>query len=453
MSTQLRVVRIVGGLMLRLLVPLVALLTCALSSAAVAAPPWSPVIELDPGGPATSTASLSFDADGGALASWPAWDVNQRRIRFQRLTSELALDGGVQTMDGVVAGPVAYGHGRAVAVRAAAVRGSQYTATARLEAVDGSTTGFGRFHVPVPPALAVSPAGDTVVAWIERRTDNRARLWLTTRRAGGRFERPQVVRVASRMTALAVAINASGRFVVTWRRFALAGARRVRTIEARTGQVARSLSPLAVLAPINDVGRDVVSMAAVVAPTGRTTVVWSSDFGGEATPYRQAVVQASVMPASASRFRSAVVIDTGTPGEPARLGPSVAAAADGTTTIAYSLNLYGGAAGALVEPVRVATQDATARFGPPLELSTCGVAGALAVRGDGATIVPVLRCPGRSGLDAMVAGPGQLTFHAESIDESSPFLGAAAAFAPGPAGSPAVVFSGGVVRFSARAGL
>jgi hypothetical protein len=281
-----------------------------------------------------------------------------------------------------------------------------------------------------------------VIAWVEDR-GGVTRVWLSTRRRGAAsFTRPRVIRGSGSARSLAVSVNPSGRYVVGY----VFGAGRTRTVEARIGTTAGTVGAL------QTVGRQlgVARLAAVVAGTGRTTLAWTTHDGGEEQD-EPTQLRTNVAPAGRTAFAGQVVLDRAAPGalftEPSP--PSLAAAPDGRTLVGYTLSgrFVGGEAAATanaVTPARISVQDAAARFQAPRELDPDAVVGRVAARADGSFAVPFVRGvplePDASPLLVALVAPGAAGPRPAELVAEDAGQDSAAAFAPGPAGAPLVLY-------------
>jgi hypothetical protein len=292
---------------------------------------------------------------------------------------------------------------------------------------------------PGEAELAVSPAGNAVIAFAEVR-GGQTRVYLSTRRASAaRFTTPRVVRGSGSARSLAVSVNDRGRWVLAY----VFGSGRTRTVEARIGTTAGSVGRL------QTVGRQlgIARLDAIVAPTGRTTVAWTTHDGGEEQNV-PTQLRTNVAPAGRTTFAGQVVLDRA---EPDALGtepapPSLAAAPDGTTLVGYTLSgrfAGTGVAGDAntLTPARVSVQDRDARFTAPQQLAIDGVVGDVAARADGTFAVPFVEGAKLEPAAATLrVALGRTTFAAEPVAADA-LLESAAAFEPGPEGAPVVLYT------------
>jgi hypothetical protein len=404
---------------------------------AAAAPPWTA-----PQTVATAAArspALAFGSGGlgvGSLGTGAA----ATRVLSVRVGADapLAASRVVATIED---GPLPYARTRTVSLRGRTAAGRATTLGWSLGRTDGAlgTARTLRTAVlrPGEAELAVSPNGNAVIAFVEERGGS-TRLWLSTRRAAGRFTSPRVVRGSGSARSVSVSVNDRGRFVLA---YAL-GAARTRVVEARIGTTAGSLGGVRIVGQQLGLART----DAVVAPTGRATVAWTTRDGGE-EQNDPTQLRTNVAPAGRSTFAGQVVLDRAVPGalgtEPTP--PSLAATPDGTTAVAYTLSgrfsdLAG--QGNFLTPARVSVQDAAARFGAPQELSPDAVVGRIAARADGTFAVPyVTGVPLEGGRSELRVALGTRTFRPGELVAEDADQDAAVAFEPGPAGAPVVLWT------------
>ena len=150
-------------------------------------------------------------------------------------------------------------------------------------------------------------------------------------------------------------------------------------VAARVRRAGQSVGPPQILGT----RRENSTIAAAVAPSGRTVVVWASQDGGEDvnSPW---IVRAAIRPAK-GRFGRAVAID---PGDapvrvPHRLVLSMAPDASATA-------LWGNARGREFEaryPVRTATAPASGGFGPITQVAETGLVGSAVAAANGSTLL------------------------------------------------------------------
>ena len=266
------------------------------------------------------------------------------------------------------------------------------------------------------PVLAANAAGDAAMAWIEQRGD-RHLLWLSLRRAGGSFGRPRVIRGTGLASGLSLAVG-SGRHLVVAYQHNAAGRR---SIEVRHGGIGGGVTGLRAVGA----SKGVADTAAAVARTGRATVAWSTQDGGEEANELMEI-GAAVKPAGARSFRLGVVLDRANKLERTLGSVRVAAAPDGTATVAWSLPVGDS------QPVRASTQDARAAFGPVQTLGASGALGGLAAAADGRVLATWVRAP--------AGKPYELRDVAAAIAPSRGAFGSLEVVAPEDARSPVAAF-------------
>lgn len=415
--------------------------SAVLAAPAAAAPPWGtpqPVATAESQAPA-----LAFNPAGGlGIATLRTRTGGARILALRAGASAPAV--GSREVASVEDGPLPYARTRTLTLRRRAV--GQTTALGYSFGSPDGTLGTVRplRTVALRPGeaeLAVSPNGNAVIAFAEDR-GGVTRVWVATRTPGApRFTTPRVVRGSGSARSVAVSVNDRGRWVLAY----VLGNGRTRTVEARLGTTAGSVGRL------QTVGRQLglARLDAVIASTGRATLAWTTHDGGEEQNV-PTELRTTVAPAGRATFAGEVVLDRGAPDalatEPAP--PSLVAAPDGRTLVAYTLSgpyvgtgVRGDANAAT--PVRVSLQDAAARFGTPQELTPDGVAGTAAVRADGTFAVPfVSPVPleaAPSALLVALAGPGATAFATERVADDAQ-QDAAVAFEPGAAGAPVVLY-------------
>jgi hypothetical protein len=410
----------------------------AAAPAASAAPPWSAPAGITDAGAVRP--DIAFGTGTGGLAAATFGEAGRQTLTLRAGKPEPA---GTRRLSGVLDGPHPYGASRTLTLLRRGATGRPTTVGYAFGRLDGS---LGTFHplrtLPLRFAearLAVAPTGDAVLAFVEER-GGASRVFASWRRAGAsRFTAPQVLRGTGSSRSVAVAVDARGRFVVAWTR----GGGGRRTVEARLGTTARGTRNL------QEVGRSLgfADVTAAVAPTGRTTVAWTTrDVGIEQN--RPTEVRANVAPAGRTTFAGQVVVDRGAERvtlQSAPSGPSLAAAPDGTTILAYTLGgPYSAARQDAITPVRVSVQDRAARFGAPQELVDDGVGGQAAAREDGTFAVPYVVGaplePEPSELRVALREPGATAFAAGELVAADAGGASAAAFEPGPVGAAWVAY-------------
>ncbi len=378
----------------RLAFPVV-LAALAFPAGAAAAPPWSaPATPAQPEGQSAIAPGLAFARDGGILAfsadADPSRPASPRQGQIARVAqSGLGFTRRLPPGEEIVGAPQAYGATRTLTLTRRRTGGEQFTTGdfrigVRFGRVDDTldtrATVLDR-DVPLdvfdPPVLAANARGDAVAAWIATPGNGRSRLWVALRRAGGSFGRPSVLVGTGSLSQASVAVGERGDLVVAFQR-TVDGERRVQARVRRAGHSFGALDDLGV-------SRGRAFPDATMTRTGRAYVAWQTfDVGEEVNePTR---VYAAVKPAGPRRFRTAQLLDAGDATGGVDGTVAVAAAEDGTATVAWNGKVGGGEGTTF--PVRVATTDARAVFGAGRALA--GGAGQLrdvAVAADGTAAV------------------------------------------------------------------
>lgn len=423
-------------------------LTClaAIAAAGLAAPvaaraaaPWTPpeVVTTQPsrapqlafGTGSTGVATVGFGAAVTRIAPLPVGS---------------AAPVGPRTVGTVQDGPLPYAATRTLSLRRRPTDAAdRFTLGYSFGRTDGAVGAFRTLRTvrlrPNEAELAVSPNGNAIIAFAEDR-GGATRLWLATRRAGAsRFATARVVRGSGSARSVAVSVNDRGTWVLA---YALSSSKD-RAVEARIGTTAGRTGAVQKLG--DEIG--VAALAAVVAPSGRTTVAWTTHDGGE-EQNEPTQLRTNVAPAGRSTFAGQTVLDRAAPGalatEPSP--PSLAAAPDGTAIVGYTLSGTfsgdGTAAGAnALTPAKVAVQGADARWDPPVLLAEDGVVGQVAARADGTFGVPyVTGVPLEGGASPLRVALGRSTFTSEAVAEDAG-EDSALAFEPGAAGAPVVLYT------------
>jgi hypothetical protein len=225
--------------------------------------------------------SLAFDRSGRALALFEAFASERRSPRFTGIALR-GTDGAWSAPTGVTgigwgsAQVFAYARTRALLVtRQVTGYGRYHRARFRLVWAPGSTAGrFDAYRQIAPsadpPAVAVNPAGDALVAFTPQ---GKAGVRIAERRAGGGFGAPRTVSGVNGVGA-AVALNARGDRVVAW--------------VDRTGVHARIAPAGRSWGPAQRVSRDRLAggLRALVAENGRVVVTWAYAEVSESHPAR-----------------------------------------------------------------------------------------------------------------------------------------------------------------------
>jgi hypothetical protein len=321
---------------------------CALAAAAPAQAAWTPPVRL---GPPAHYPDIVMARDGHALVT-----AFSSRDDTQLVT--LAPGGMEPIARRIVSGrPWFRTYGRSSTIGLRARDGVLFgTIADPLGRVEGSR---------VASDLAVSPRGDAVVMWGERR----GRLWLTrysVRPPGGRFLKPRTIAVARGYDEFwgdfetgdlgqAVAIDDDGDVTIALEHHF--GASRNHRREVRVVTIRRGMRPGAQqsLAPHSGF----VSVALAVAAKGRTAIAWRTSHAPEDGDLPTEVWAATRRPAS-RRFGPAQRLEAHTPSSVAgRSSLDLALGADGEALVAWTARTRFGRAA-----VEVAAAPAAKRFGP-----------------------------------------------------------------------------------------
>jgi hypothetical protein len=389
-------------------------------------PPWSAPAPITPGDLSFWQPALTFTNDGHALATLTDGGGGPTRVLAAAPGATAFTEVGRATL---VAAPAVYGRRGAAYLRRPSPRPRERlrTLSVSLGTVPGSlghVQPLARVDVSrsgaISARLAADPSGNVAAVWLEPRRPPRAgdatprlRVRIALRRPGQTFGRPTTIGEAVEYTEggnlLDAAYGANGDLVVTFQRtHARAVSQRTLELAARVKRHGHRFGRLQTLGP--SVGSS--SIATAVSPAGAAVVAWGTQDGGEGVEQPWAV-RAATLGSRAGRFAKAQLLD---PGLAARsVGPvSAAIGRDGTATVAWS-GIRRSTRGTY--PVRVATTDASGRFGAPAELASNGVARGVVTAADGATTVlwGPLTDPEAESVDAIVASrraPGAAAFAA-----------------------------------------
>ncbi len=367
--------------------------------AASAAAPWSTPIAI---GPSTQcAAAIAYGGSGAGLVSWSPSCVSGPRVTRLASTSGQVL----ATVPRVLAQPpVVYGNDRTVLVRRRLLTPAtdfRHDSRTRLDIAFGRTSGTvakARTLVTITNlehlAFAGSPRGDLAVAWIEYRClrdsqgtclSERRRLRVAVRPAGQAFRAPVTIAADARSDGSelhdsdpAIGFGPQGDLVVAYSGRRAAPSRQP-VVLTRVRRAGHGFGGALVAGP-RQASSDI---AAAVGPTGAVYVAWGTQDGGEQAD-RPYVVRAAYRSRTATRFRTAKVLDPGAgiARPPGRVALGVAP--DGTATVAWSQ-----VAGNPVTtyPVRVATSTPSGVFGPATQLAASGAVHDLATGPGGTTLV------------------------------------------------------------------
>lgn len=416
--------------------PAAAMLALAIAAPAGAAT-WSPPQDLSSPHLFVDGLGLSVAGDGRALATWRFADPAGNATRSgssaasrapgadafgpeRALLPAAAPDRRGQLVEGVAA----YGRDRLLVASTRAVGAEQGriaigVRTGRADGTLGArrtVRGAGTARRPSNVsgvALAVNASGAAALAWFEDRGVRGDRVYVSLRRAGGRFGAPRRL-ATGRFRGVAAGIGARGDVLVSWDARGTVRARfKPRSSrDFQAGQAIRSADAYN------------ADMRPLVAPSGRVVLAWSAQRLREGGAPGPAYFQVAVKPAGARRFGRA------------RLLERMAAVVEEDRTIAAVLDSAGAATVAWS-----GTDGATRRV--------------RAVRSSG-TPVQDVSPPGRDAvLSDLAAGPGGrlIAVWDGGIEDRLSTVTAAVASGPGAAfGVPEPISSGtGEARFGVAA--
>lgn len=341
------------------------LLALALPSAAVADAPWTPPQNV-------SSASLFpgpllgavAGGDGRALAFW-----NQQDSRAPVLSWHVASRppgavafGQERPAPDDLFDLVAYGANRTLAGFLRQIGPPEKPRT-KVEVSFGRTTGtFGSprtivddDHRLVSPSLAANPDGDAAVAWFADRGTSNDRVYVSLRRAGGRFGAP-IQLAEGRIRSVDVAVGPQGQVLVAWDARGTLRTRFRRSMTTPFGSTETIRSEEAFFAQLH----------AEVGGSGRAYLAWSAKFVSEGGAQHDVFYEVAVRP-SGGRFRAATLLERQPATRPQE--PIAIAVSGRDATVAWS-----GFDGTNAR-VRTASTDGAGRFGPAQDVSPAGVDG------------------------------------------------------------------------------
>jgi hypothetical protein len=248
-------------MMRRLCVGLAAVL--ALVAPAAARADWSAPRQISAVQPGLETPRLAFDGQGDVFSAWDQGDARNLfaavgSAKPQLLGDDVVLDDVSASRNGSAL-LVATGRNRHGGRIETFVRrpGGHFRPSQVLDRIPRP---YAYFHHAL---LGADPAGDAAVVWTRaRRKHPDSPLLIAARRHGGRFGRTRAVSKAG-VTAFALAMNPTGRFVVAWVRGT--------NVEARVGRGA-TLGPVRRLGAANSGLPPVVAVA--IDGHGNALVAW-----------------------------------------------------------------------------------------------------------------------------------------------------------------------------------
>jgi hypothetical protein len=348
--------------MTRRIAALALLAALALPASALADPPWSSAQDLSAAHLFVDPVAVVASGDGTALAWWSWQDGTGSDLRTGQSVASRAA--GAAAFGGQRAAPsgttaiAAYAQTRAIALTNREI-GSPAVGRTRLSVAFGGTSGaFGAQRTVadgtrlVRPVLAANARGDAAIAYFQDRGAANDRVMVSLRRAGGSFGAPFQV-AHGRIRSVAVAVGPRGDVLVAW--------------DARGTVQARYKGPgSAGFQPIETIASEPTFFAqlhAAVTGNGRCYLAWSAKFLSEGGSQGPVFNQVAVRPAG-HRFRAAQLLERD---DPSRQQEAIAlATSDNNATVAWT-----GFDGSHAR-VRVASTDASARFGAPQDVSPAG---------------------------------------------------------------------------------
>jgi hypothetical protein len=334
----------------------------ALPATAAGAPPWSAPQNLSASHLFAFDPAIGFAGDGSALAAW-RWQDGTRADAVSGESAAVRPSGaatfGTESRPwpaGRVGAPVLYARSRAVIALVRPV-GSNRDANSQLRVAFGSASGsFGASHLIVKrpgiarPVLAGNARGDLALVWFEDRGTSNDRVYVSVRLAGGSFGAP-ILLAQERVRNVSVAVGLVGRVLVAW------DARGI----VRTRMKPGFRSAFFRTDTIESEDTFSADLRTAVADSGRAYVAWGAQLRTEGGTTGPVFFEAAVRPASGRRFRPAQLLDRL---PDARSANPLEIALVGNGAIVGWTGFDGTA-----NRVRVAETDATARFGPPTDVS------------------------------------------------------------------------------------
>jgi hypothetical protein len=345
--------------------------TLAAAPYAGAAAPWSPPVDIwtDPALTATNP-GIGFDTNGRGLISWALTDNPANRAFFTGLRS-IAPNGTLEqqrlSTDTILGRPAFYAAQRVAVLKRRPRTGDSKALSVQFastrDASLGTTTKIDRKVGAGDAAIASNRRGLMAVLYSEKRTGSDV-LWLALRRPKRSFGTPVAIRRGTSFGKLAVSVGDGGKIVVAYQR----GSR----VEVRVRR------PAAEMDPPEDIGAatGLQSVQAAVSQNGNAVVAWQRVRpAGEDEEI--ASVRAAVVLQGTRLFRRADALATprGAPGTDAPIRAVIDA--HGRGTVAWS---------AASDGVMTDRMTLGATWRPPVQATSAGVLGDLAIDDDGATI-------------------------------------------------------------------
>ena len=420
-----------------------ALLGLLIAVPAAGAQTWSPPQPLSADRDFFDNLDLAVSRDGTSLATWRFTQGARSGVGGAPRAPGAAAFGPRRQLvapsaTGVTSGPVAYGRDGALL----AVAGER-----RVAVRSGRASGaFGKARVlrrltrgrVADVSLAAGPRGDAVLAWYEDRGVRSDRVYVSLRRAGGRFGVPRRL-ATGRVRSVAAAIGASGDVLVAWDARGL----------VRTRFKPRRRNGFRATDTIRSQDAFFAELHPVVTLNGRAVVAWSARFASEGGGREPVFFQAAVRPSGAQRFRRAQLLERMP--DDAGLGRPVDAVADPSGSVAVA---WSGAAGA-DRRVKVGRVGPDGRVGSAQEVSPAGGDALLTdlAASAGGTLIAVWDGGPEGEQDpvgAALAAAGQPFGPPEAVSPSGQRATAGVAGFAGEA--PTIVFAGRSVQATTRSG-
>jgi hypothetical protein len=339
------------------------LLALALPSAAAADPPWTPPQNVSSpsifGGPLLGAIA---GGDGRALAFWNAQHTTEPRLRW-RVASRApgaAMFGPQQSAPDDLVDVVPYGDTRTLAALQRQI-GPPETPRTKIQVRFGRTTGSfgGATTIADAPfrllstSVAANANGDAAVAWFADRGTSNDRVFVSLRRAGGRFGSP-IQLTEGRIRSVDVAVGPEGQVLVAWD---ARGTVRTRFRRSMT-------TPFGSTETISSAETFFAQLHAAVGSSGRAYVAWSAKFTSEGGAQHDVFYEVAVRP-SGQRFRDATLLERQSANRPQE--PIALAVIGRDATVAWS-----GFDGTNAR-VRTSSTDSAGRFGTAQDVSPAGV--------------------------------------------------------------------------------
>jgi hypothetical protein len=334
----------------------------AVPAVAAAAPPWTaPQNVSSPHLFAGPTLGAVAGADGRALAFWSTQDTTTPVLRWHVASRApgSATFGPERSAPSDLFDMAAYGNSRTLAGFASQIGPPEVPHTrlqVRFGRTDGTlgsaTTVVDDRERLVSPVLAANSQGDAALAWFADRGTSNDRVFVSLRRAGGKFGKP-IQLIQGRIRSVAVGVGPQGQVLVAWDARGKIQARFRRSMTSSFGSTETIQSEETFFAQIH----------AAVGDDGRAYLAWSAKFMSEGGAQHNVFYEVAVRP-SGKRFRAAQLLETQSPTRPQE--PIGITLNGRDATVAWS-----GFDGTNAR-VRTATTDPSARFGAAQDVSPAG---------------------------------------------------------------------------------